>query len=223
MMSLKVDATDMLKWARYFEEIPRQTKRALAHSMNTYGEGAVEQIVRSISEKNSWDPDEVRSRIMVKEATPNNLNWELDSSMVVPGSQDWSRPWQQRDQSNFEQNTLVKIVTMDDGWDCDVCRQIAAASPYTMSEVLQMQAKWAGYVPPTPNIHPGVITNLVHPRCRCLTQSWSSSRRLEVSSFQGESGSIGSAPQELFTTKQLGRHFVSELSTEMNKMRLAIK
>jgi hypothetical protein len=214
-MKINVEASDLLKWARFFEDMPRHTKRALARALNVYGEGVVRETVRTISEKNGWDADVVRSRLIVQEADEHDLEFIMDASAVVAPSQDWQRPWDQRDTTAFEQDTLVKIVTMDDGYDCDVCKQIAENGPYAISEVLVMQAKWADYVPPTPNIAPGIITNLVHPRCRCQSQPWSSYRRLPVA-FQGDGGNVGSAtPQRLMTVKQLARAVKDEIVTEI--------
>jgi hypothetical protein len=213
-MEIKVDASDLLKWARFYEDMPRMTKRALARALNTFGEGMVRETIRVIAEKNGWDPDVVRSRMVVHEADDHDLEFIMDASAVVAPSQDWNRPWDQRDTSAFEQDSLVKIVTMDDGYDCEICKAIAEAGPYPLSEVLIMQAKWAEYVPPTPNIAPGPITNLIHPRCRCQSAPWSSYRRLPVN-FQGEGGNVGSSPHHLMTMKQLGRAVKDEIVTEI--------
>lgn len=211
-MQIKVDASDLLKWARFYDDMPRMTKRALAKALNTFGEGVVRETIRSISEKNGWDPDVVRSRLIVQEAEPDDLEFVMDASAVVAPAQNWQRPWDQRDTTAFEQDSLVKIITMDDGYDCDVCRRIAEEGPYALSEVLAMQAKWAEYVPPTPNIAPGPITNLIHPRCRCQSQPWSSYRRLPVA-FQGEGGNVGSTPPRLMTMKGLAKAVKDEVVT----------
>jgi hypothetical protein len=213
-MEIKVDASDLLRWARFYEDMPRMTKRALAKALNTFGEGVVRETVRNIAEKNSWDPDVVRSRMLVQEADEHDLEFVMDASAVVAPSQDWQRPWDQRDTTAFEQDSLVKIVTMDDGYDCDVCKQIAEQGPYALSQVLAMQAKWAEYIPPTPNIAPGPITNLIHPRCRCQSQPWSSYRRLNVA-FQGGGNVAGAAPPHLMTMKQLARAVKDEMITEI--------
>lgn len=209
---VNIDARDLLKWARFYEEMPRHTKKALADALNTFGEGVVRETVHTIAEKNGWDADVVKSRMIVKEADEHDLEFTMDASAVISGSQDWNRPWQERDQSAFEQDTLVNIVTMDDGFDCDLCRQIASDGPYTMSQVKDMQAKWADYIPPTPNIAPGPISNLVHPRCRCQSAPWSSYRRLPVD-FQGDGGTVGTTPHHLMTMKQLAKAVKDEIRT----------
>lgn len=217
-MKIRVRADDLLKWSRFLNELPRRTKPAIARALNSYGNGVVNEVVKQIADKNSWDPDDVRSRIMVKQASPQDLTYTMDASLVVPQSQAWNRPFPTRDDSAFEQNTLIKIVTVDDGYDCDICRQIASEGPYTLQQVNQMQAKWADYVPPTPNLHPGTITNLVHPRCRCMTQPWSSYRRLPVSMQTSTGDAVGGAPTSLFTMKQLGRLVKNELNVEIKAL-----
>lgn len=213
-VQIKVDSSDLLKWARFYDDMPRATKRALANALNTFGEGVVRETIKKISEKNGWDPDVVKSRLIVHEADPHNLEFVMDASAVVAPSQDWNRPWDQREQSAFEQDSLVNIVPTDDGFDCELCRQIAADGPYQLSKVMEMQAKWADYVPPTPNIAPGPITNLIHPRCRCTSAPWSSYRRLPVS-FQSDGGNVGKAPGHLMTMKQLAKAVQNEVRTEI--------
>jgi hypothetical protein len=211
-MEIKVDGQDLLKWAKFYDEMPRHTKVALAKALNTFGEGVVRETVHRIAEKNGWDPDVVKSRMVIHEADAHDLEFVMDVTAIVSGSKDWTRPWEERGQTEFEQDTLVNIVTMDDGYDCDLCRQIAQDGPYTMSQVNEMQAKWANYVPPTPNIAPGPISNLVHPRCRCQSAPWSSYRRLPVN-FQGDGGSVGSSPKHLMTMKQLSKIVKDEVRT----------
>lgn len=219
-VQIKVDASDLLKWARFYDDMPKANKRALARALNTFGEGVVRETIKTISDKNGWDPDVVKSRLIVKEADEHDLEFVMDASAVVAPSQDWNRPWDQREQSSFEQNSLVNIVTTDDGFDCELCRQIAAEGPYPLSQVLEIQAKWAEYVPPTPNIAPGPITNLIHPRCRCSSAPWSSYRRLPIS-FQTDGGNVGKTPNHLMTMKQLSKAVKDEVRMEIkvNKAR----
>lgn len=214
-MKFNVDASDLVRWARFFEELPRANKQAIADALNVYGEGVAKEYSQLIAEQNGWDPDAVRQNIIVSEAEPNDLTWKMDASMVTPSSEAWQRPWEDRDQSAFEQNTLVNIVTCEDGYDCKVCEEIAANGPYTMSEVIQMKSRWADYVPDTPNMAPGPITNLVHPRCRCMTMSWTSSRRLPVG--MQASGNIGSRvpPQRLFSMRGLAKRVLNQMSVEI--------
>lgn len=213
-MKFNVDASDLIKWARFFEDIPRATKGAIAEALNVYGEGVVKEMSQLIADKNGWDPQTVRQSIIVSEADPNNLSWSMDASMVTPSSDNWQRPWQDRDQSAFEQNTLVNIITADDGYDCELCQRIAQNGPYTMSEVIDMQSKWADYVPDTPNMAPGPITNLVHPRCRCVSMSWTSSRRLPVA-MQASGNVGGRAPDRLFSMRGLAKRVLDQLSVEI--------
>lgn len=218
MVEVTVDASALVKWGRVLGEIPRVTKAASSRALNTYGDGVLQNMVRAIASANNWDPEAVRQRVIIMRATPNSLEYDMDFSQVIAGDQSWQRPWAERDQSNFDQDTLVKIITQDDGYDCQLCKDAAANSPYTMAQILDLQSKWADYVPPTPNIHPGVITNLIHPRCRCLTQPWSSTRRLPVTIFQGDSN-VSVGMHEQLTARQLARMLNDEIEIEIRALR----
>lgn len=226
-MQLKVDASDLLKWARYYENIPRVTKPALARALNTYGNGVVQEVVRVVSDQNGWDPDAVRQRIVTTEADPQHLEYSMDASLVTVGNAqtDWSRDWSNRDTSNFDQDTLVQIITSGDACVCPVCEQVAEDGPYTMQQLNDMQAQWACYVPPTPNIAPGVITNLVHPRCRCVAQPWTSYRRLPVSGFapEGSGGNVASTPpMRQMSMRQLAKALAPELLDELRQLKITV-
>jgi len=216
MMYLKASAPDLVKWGRYFQEMPEVTMGAATNAMNVFGAGTQQAYAQHIAQKYGLDPDDVMRRIVVKEATADDPVWEMDARAAIPPDADWNRDqtWQGRDTSDFEQNTLVNVITMADGFDCPVCQQVAEEGPYAMSDIMTMQAKWAGYEPPTPNIHPGTITNLVHPRCRCTIQTWQSSRRMPVA-FGGSAG----APQELLTMKGLAKAFGDELRVRMRVLK----
>lgn len=162
-VKIRINASDLLKWSRYFEQVPKKTKTAAARAMNAFGAQAVDVIVQHLAQKNNWQPEDVLRRILVKQATPTDLTFVMDASLVMPEPVDWQRPWLSRSDTSFEQNTLVKVITVDDGYDCDVCRQIAENGPYTMQQITDMQSKWFNYQP-TGHLHaPGVRTNLVHP------------------------------------------------------------
>jgi len=213
-MRLSVDASDLLKWARYIDDIPRYTKPALAKALNTFGEGMVHETIHQLADKYGWDEDSIRQRLVVQEADEHHLEFSMDASQIVRPQQNWSRPWQSRDESDtYDQDTLMNIVVFDEHC-CEVCSEAAAEGPYTMSQIMELQAKWAGYEPPTPNILPGPITNLIHPRCRCSAQPWSSYRRLPVS-FPSTGQATGGAPTKLMTMKGLARAVKDELTTTL--------
>lgn len=219
-MKINVDTRDLVKWGAFFEEMPRATKRAVARAMNTFGEGVVNEYARIIADKNGQDPQDVKSKILVHEADARHLDWVMDASLVVAPNVAWNRPWETRDQSAFDQDTLINIITCGDGYVCQLCLDAAAEGPYTMQQIQVLQSKWADYVPPTPNIQPGVVTNLIHPRCRCSVQPWTSYRRLPVS-FQpeGAGGNVGSTPPNLMTMKQLAHKLKEEIQIEIHAVK----
>jgi hypothetical protein len=207
---LKVDADDLLNWARYLEDIPKVTNVAIARGLNTYGEGVLQRAAERLADKADLQVHEVMSIIRVTRATPRRLEWSMDASGISPPSGDWSRPWAERDQKQFEKQTLVNITTLHDRFSCDVCEEAAAAGPYTMAEIDQMAAKWKDW-PGASGPAPGFRTNLIHPNCRCVLTPFANKRRLNVQWGKGES--------ELYTAKGLADAIVGEVKVAIRAVR----
>ena len=93
MTDFTIDSSDLLHWARYIDSIPRRTNAALARALNTVGDGVEREIVEYIAAQTGIDPNDVRRMLAVSPAKPGNLTWELDASVAIPNSIDWSRPW----------------------------------------------------------------------------------------------------------------------------------
>jgi hypothetical protein len=155
----EIDVSDLLRWGKALEGMPKKVKSAAARALNTYGDGVVTAAVRYLSNQTGLDASAIREKIEVKRATASNLSWEMDASAVVLETTDWSRPWEGRDDSNFDKSALVKIIAHEDC--CEVCAEAAEDSPYTMEQVQQLAAKWTHFVPPHPVSGPR--TNLIHP------------------------------------------------------------
>jgi hypothetical protein len=204
---LKVNATDILRWARYLNEVPKRTRPAMARAINAYGEGVADSTAEVIAGRTGLDADEIRALIYIKEATPDNLTWEMDATAVAPPPPDWQRPWESRSDRAFQQETLVKIITSGDDHTCEICQEAAEKSPYTLEEVNQLAAKWQHWEPAAGIT--GERTNLIHPNCRCVIQPWRETRRVSVS-FGGKS-----APPELLNSRQLGRRIADELKVSI--------
>jgi hypothetical protein len=202
MIDVKLD--DLLRWTRYLDELPPHLPAALARGLNFYGEQTVRGMAETLADQYGLETGAVMNLIVVRRASPGNLKFEADASAVARADPQWLRPWQERDIKTFEQDTLLKIVTVGDRHDCEICEEMAQKSPWTKREIDQMAAKWAGWHGAS-GPAPGERTNLVHPNCRCVTQPWTSTRRLKMT-FAGKG-----APAELFSTRQLGRIMADEL------------
>ena len=217
MISVHVDASDLMRFQRRLEEVARQTPIRLQRALNTYGDSVVRRVVEYVTEQTGMSPDDVRDLIQVQKATRYDLTWAMDATAAmrtVGDDETFSRPFNERDNSRFEQERLVKIVTMNDGHDCEVCAEAAEHSPYTMAEIQVMQEKWAGYVGREGPAGPAELrTNLVHPNCRCAIAPWYSTRQVPVT-FR-EHGA-GAAPPELFNPRQFADAIRDELAVVMN-------
>jgi hypothetical protein len=202
MLNVTIDTNELLKWARYMNNVPKRTGAAISRALNTVGENVLQVRINGIAEATGFEPDEIAGAIEVKKATPNDLTWSMDASKLSTDAK-WSRPWQTRGDPNsdsFDDRTLVKVITSGDELVCEKCNYVADHSPYTMEEIRNMNPYGMGT---------GSGTNLVHPNCRCATQAWQATRMLPVS-FSG-----AGAPAELFTMRQLGDAIAGELKVEM--------
>ena len=210
--TIRIGALNLLRWARYLDEVPKHTRPAVARAMNDYGAGVAESAAEMIAAETGLDAQEVRTLIEIEEASADNLVWRMDASQVAPPPQDWERPWEKRSGKNFEQQTLVKIVTSGDDHTCEICQEAADNSPYTMDEINQLSHKWQHWEPAAGTV--GARTNLIHPNCRCVIQPWQQTRRLSVQ-FGGKG-----APPELLNARQLGRKVADELKVVIRAVKL---
>jgi hypothetical protein len=199
MLEATIDATDLMKWSAYFTNIPKQTKAALSRALNMVGDQTARGAAQFIADKADLDADAVYSKIVVNESTPDSLEWSMDASGIAPPSLDWSRPWDKPDDNSFDQDTLVKVVTMGDDDVCEQCQQAQENSPYTLAEVYQIRTAR------------GDDGCLIHPNCRCGLAPWSSLRRLPVV-FNKPGDDM---PSGLFTPTQLGKAVADELKVSL--------
>jgi hypothetical protein len=211
-MQFRVKADDLLRWARYLDEMPKRTRPAIARAINDYGAGVVDGTAQVIADQTGLAMHDIRSLIEIREATPDHLVWEMDASAVATPPPDWERPWEKRSSKAFEQQTLVKIVTSGDDHTCEICEEAALKSPYTMDEINQLSAKWQHWEPAAGTV--GARTNLIHPNCRCSIQPWQQTRRLSVQ-FGGKG-----APPELLNARQLGRKVADEIKVTIRAIKI---
>jgi hypothetical protein len=205
---IEVDASDLLKWARYLDSLTVRIPVALARGLNAYGELSVRSMASQLADQYGLEAGAIMNLIVVRRATPGRLKFEADASAVTRADAQWLRPWEERDKSTFEQDTLVRIVTVGDRFDCEICAEMAENSPYTLREVNAMAQKW-GHWHGGGGAASGARTNLIHPNCRCTTQPWTSTRRMKMT-FGGKG-----APPELLTARQLGERVADELRIEL--------
>lgn len=180
VIEVSVKTDEILKWARFMQEIPKRTPRAIANSLNAAGDEILRQSIDYLADMTGLDVPDVQNAIAVRRATPSRLEWSMDASAItLEESPNWERPWESSSgDKSFKSQQLLKIITSEDFKVCPVCEEAAENSPYTPEDINKLAAKWKDYEPP----HPveGPRTNLVHPNCRCVTVPWEVSRRLNV-------------------------------------------
>lgn len=191
-IELEVDVSDLLKWSRLMGRVPRRTKPAIARAINTFGDNVARNAAHYMAEMSGLPESEIMGMIEIKKATPNDLEWSMDTSQIIPPSMDWSRPWEARSAKDFDKNALVKVVTVGDAEVCEICQEAAERSPYTMEEVYSIRTDMRG------------AEGLIHQNCRCMLQAWQATRMMPIRMGAG-------APKELFSTRQLGEAIAGEL------------
>ena len=205
MIHVQIETDDLLKWAGYFDELPKKTPEAIARALNSVGGNVLEISVDYFAEGTGLDAADVRPLIEVREATAGSLRWVMDAGAVaLMDSPNWERPWDKPGDNTFSQQQLLQIVTSNDTKVCEVCAQAAENSPYTVEDINALAAKWKDFHPPQPGV--GEMTNLIHPYCRCCTVPWIQSRRLNV-----QFATTPPSPPVVLNVRQLGEAIATEL------------
>lgn len=212
MIIVHVDFSDISRWLDELEDINRRTPKAIAQGLNAFGQEVVEDVSYYVSAATGLGDNEVAMMIQVDWATPDNLSLTIDASEALAATQeaDWSRPWDARDQSQFEKQTLLKIETLNDGHDCEVCQAAAAASPYTAEDIQNLQAKWADFGGSTAGPAPGARTNLIHPNCRCVAVPFQS-----IGSIPSPTTGQSRTPPDLFNTQNMAQIVMNAYKLEL--------
>jgi hypothetical protein len=211
MIIIAVDFSDISRWLNELEDINRRTPGAIAKGLNTFGQSVVDEVAQYVAESTGLGDNEVAMMIQVDWATPDDLNLTIDATEALAATQeaDWSRPWDARDQKQYEKQTLLQIVTLNDGHDCPVCQAAAAASPYSAEDIQNLQAKWAHFQGSTGGPAPGVRTNLIHPNCRCQVVPWQSITSMSPTTGQSRT------PPDLFNTQNMARVVMDAYKLEL--------
>jgi hypothetical protein len=210
--TLRVNADELLQWARYLEDLSDATNQAIADGLNNYGEIAARKIAAEHAERGDLQEHEVYNQIVIRRATARNLQWSMDARALRAPEDELARPLPGRDVNQYRDQELVSIVmTHDARGPCEICEEAAARGPYTQGQIDVIANRWKDYTPPHPVT--GYRTNLLHPNCRCIITPYANKRRLRVQ-FGGKS-----APPELFTAKQLGEAVAGELRLKIKAVR----
>ena len=179
----------------------RRDPQAVANAINALGERIVEATASEIEDQTGQN--DVRPLIDVREASANNLSWEMDASDAAPAGTDWGRDWTETSDHTFDDNKLFNIVS-DYEDHCEVCAKIIEEGPYSAAEINEMSLKWAHWHPPPTVV--GERSNLIHPNCRCRAVAWKSTRRLPVSM-----GPRGTGGTKMMTAEQIGKEIADAL------------
>lgn len=189
MIKMAVNTTALLHWARYLKETPARSKKNIARSLNAFGEGVVRNLTADLSERTGLDPEQLRSLLVIHEASPQNLNWTLDASRVQSEMQMPAPRHFPGQRSNvLRSGMLVNIITQGDEKVCPLCQEAAKEGPYDYETAKKMLP--------------------IHPNCRCLLWQAEPMRRVPVQ-FEGRPPP-GVQRRQTMTLKSLAEHLRDE-------------
>lgn len=165
-----IDAADLLKFVgRARSEMPKNIQAATAQALNEVGDAMVTDIVRSITQQTGLPQTEVEDMLTTKNATPLDLTYIIDTTLLAEAESDTERRLPGRSfggggaDDPFAQEQLVRVVTMEDDTVCPICEAIAEAGPYTLREAQT-------------NVHHGATIGKNN--CRCILVPFQRTRRL---------------------------------------------
>lgn len=166
------EAVELLEWAGIIDTAPLKIRLNLARAINAAGHAALMKMARTLSENTGLPFDEVLRELSVEEATPEKLEWSVDSSAVklLPGADLQTSMME----TSSDDDMLVVIVTTADELVCEICRDFQHDDPHTMLEVKNFRHDHSG------------IPGLLHPNCRCSVRAWSSMKKIQAITGEGK-------------------------------------
>lgn len=149
-MKVKIDASEILAYAKKLEKAKNATTPTLAVGLNEVGDGLVATLATSLAKDTGLAVEQVRGLMQVKRATKTNLNYDVivnnrlleDDPTTLEGRRE------SRDFGTQRPKTLVIIVNQTDDLVCGDCEELAAAGPMPIETAREHIPK--------------------HPHCRCV-------------------------------------------------------
>jgi hypothetical protein len=174
-VEIKFDVEELLRYQQALNRVA-QRRRAISAALNDYGAGLVNHLVRDITQQTGLSVLEVRKMLSITTAVPSRLEYIIDMEAAegdvgqftarrMPGRRKFGgENIRGRTVEEFAPGQLVKVVTADDGQDCEICTNIAERSPYTIEQAKK-------------NIHHGATIGLNN--CRCILVPWVSTKKAD--------------------------------------------
>ena len=137
-------------------------------ALNKVGNKFLQRLSAEVAKTGVVSEEQVRDIVRVTPATKDKLVYSVEYGDSIQREGRRSRDSNEIEGGEFQPNDLVKIVTMDDDFDCQICRDKADDSPYLYSEIVSLPHHSGHGIQQAP----GVQTHLLHPNCRCVLQHY---------------------------------------------------
>lgn len=160
-LSINVQSSDLLKFARQLEEQPKRNKTLIANALNETGRGMVREIINTISDETGMPVEMLARLVKIRTANRNRHDFTVDMSAIYsPEATDprTGSRWGKKSRTEFVAEELVNVQTAEDEKVCPECERIAEEGPYSLGEAQTL-------IP-----H--------HPNCRCTLVPYVSRKRL---------------------------------------------
>lgn len=194
-VALSIETDKLLKFAAKLGDMPRRNKIAISRALNQVGDGVVRQVTQSIEDQTGIPAYRIADMIVVRNANPNRLTYDITLPKGLTDEEPTDlekRDFPKRDDDDFQEGSLVNVVTMGDDRVCMICEEIAEANPYTIEEARTQ-------------IHHGATIGLNN--CRCLLTPARMLKKLAVTVGSGKK-----ATDQRFTMKQLSEMIQTEMA-----------
>lgn len=172
MIQLKIDTSELLKYAAYMNNVPRHTKTNIARGLNVLGKNVASHLANDVADRTGLSFQTIHNLFKIKEASPLNLVWECDATDVIDTQAQLMLPpaqWRSARHGMIKPGTLVNVIDRGDDKVCQICKDIVEDNPYTIEEVNALSQRLNKYG-----------NGLFHYNCRCSVWENKLSRRVPV-------------------------------------------
>jgi hypothetical protein len=130
-LNLKIDTTQLLRFAKRAEAAMKVTQPILAAGINLVGDGVISKLAESLTQQTGLTLEQVRGQMKVKRAGRGRLSYEvtINKQLLEDNADTLEGQREIRDFGKRQPGELVIIVSKKDELVCMECEELEAAGP----------------------------------------------------------------------------------------------